>query len=502
MQLLSLRWESHVSVAGKMSSEKDFSIERLWNHADNAGRLAAPALSFRFYREFRQQVVCLLFESASRKHMHPIASRVYLWKKPLIFALCQSSHCCRLRAKFLFTVVTAIRDRLPRVLDCGLSQHASYQPDRKSDLLLLVGSKDYSYDSPGGDMECGQAGGKIIIRVLVADNSLIHTQSVADALRHDRNLEVLSSNPDVKAVIDAALEHNVDVLVISSNLDGQANRGFEVVRELHASRPELRAVVLIDSSKTEVIVQAFRAGARGVFTRFESIETLCKCVRCVHRGQIWANSHQMSVVLEALASSHTIRAVDAKGLSLLSQREMEIVQSLAEGLTNREIAGRLGLSQHTVKNYLFRVFDKLGASNRIELLFMTLSQSTSSQSVFSHVLKHYMDDGLQDASTLAECQQAAEQGVPIAQLALAQMFWNRKASSKDVVQAYKWYLIASGQVLQTGKAVSRAMTMEQLLHAEQMAADWLSKRQKIPAASIGEVTARPKRMGMGSAASD
>jgi two-component system nitrate/nitrite response regulator NarL len=343
-------------------------------------------------------------------------------------------------------------------------------------------------------MECEQAWGKTIIRVLVADNSLIHTQSVADALRRDRDLEVLSSDPDVKAVIEAALKHNVDVLVISSNLDEQANRGFEIVRELHASRPELRAVVLIDSSKTEVILEAFRAGARGVFTRFGSIETLCKCVRCVHRGQIWADSQQTSVALEALASSHTVRAVDAKGLSLLTKREMEIVQSLAEGLTNREIADRLGLSKHTVKNYLFRVFDKLGASNRIEVLFMTLSQS-------SHALKHYTDGSLQDSSTLAKCQQAAEQGAPIAQLALAQMFWNRKSSSKDIVQAYKWYLIASGQVSQTSKAVSRAMTMEQLLRAEQMAADWLSKAQKMPAASIGEVTGRPKRMGI-AAASD
>ena len=64
-----------------------------------------------------------------------------------------------------------------------------------------------------------------------------------------------------------------------------------------------------------------------------------------------------------------VRAVDAKGLSLLSKREMEIVRGLAEGLTNRGIADRLGLSQHTTKNYLFRVFDKLGASNRSELLF-------------------------------------------------------------------------------------------------------------------------------------
>jgi two-component system, NarL family, nitrate/nitrite response regulator NarL len=76
-------------------------------------------------------------------------------------------------------------------------------------------------------------------------------------------------------------------------------------------------------------------------------------------------------------TSPTVRAINAKGLSLLSKREMEVVRSLTEGLTNREIAERLGLSQHTVKNYLFRIFDKLGACNRIELLFMTLSNHNS-----------------------------------------------------------------------------------------------------------------------------
>src|SRR5271165_6739857 len=87
----------------------------------------------------------------------------------------------------------------------------------------------------------------------------------------------------------------------------------------------------------------------------------------------------MSLAVEALASTPTVRAVDANGLDLLSKRELEVVRSLAEGLTNREIAERMGLSQHTVKNYLFRVFDKLGVSSRTELLLMTLSQSGNAE---------------------------------------------------------------------------------------------------------------------------
>jgi DNA-binding CsgD family transcriptional regulator len=132
--------------------------------------------------------------------------------------------------------------------------------------------------------------------------------------------------------------------------------------------------MLLDSSKREAVLQAFRSGARGIFSRHDSVETLCKCVRTVHQGQVWANSQQMSYAVEALASSPTVRAVDANGLNLLSKRELDVVRSLAEGLTNREIAERLGLSQHTIKNYLFRVFDKLGVSSRLELLFMTLAQ--------------------------------------------------------------------------------------------------------------------------------
>jgi len=217
------------------------------------------------------------------------------------------------------------------------------------------------------------------IRVLVADDTRIHTQLLTDALRRDRQLEVVSPPALSRDLVETVKLHKVSVVVLSSNLDEEPLRGFELLRELRASDPGIPAIMLLDSSKKETVLQAFRAGARGIFSRHDSVEILSKCIRSVYEGQIWANSEQLAFAVEALASSPEVRAVDANGLSLLSKREMDVVRSLAEGLTNREIAERLGLSQHTIKNYLFRVYDKLGVSSRLELLFMTLTQAGATQ---------------------------------------------------------------------------------------------------------------------------
>jgi DNA-binding NarL/FixJ family response regulator len=336
-----------------------------------------------------------------------------------------------------------------------------------------------------------QRAGKNPIRVVVADNTQIHTQLLADALKRESGLDVISADCDSNSLVAIAAGHKTDVLVVSSNLDEDPHRAFEVLRELRASNPQIRGVMLLDSSKREVILHAFRAGARGIFSRHDSMESLCKCVRSVHEGQIWASSVQMSFAVEALASSPTVRAVDANGLNLLSKRELEVVRSLAEGLTNREIAERLSLSQHTIKNYLFRVFDKLGVSSRVELLFMTLNQASPTQSLLPPLWANPTNGHRYDEATLAICHKAAEQGLPTAQLALAQTYSARQSGPKDLVNAYMWYLIVNEQITRVKDDVNKTMTMEQLLEAEQRAAEWMRKTKNIPPSSSQDSPERP-----------
>lgn len=221
-----------------------------------------------------------------------------------------------------------------------------------------------------------------VIRVLAADSTRMNSQLLTTALERDKRFQVLDS-PDVSAVIAAVAKEKPAVIVISAEIDGNARRGFEVAREIHSLHSETRIVMLLDSSERSQVVEAFRAGARGVFSRSESLKSLAKCILCVNQGQIWANSKELKYLLEALAEALPLRVIDARGTELLSRREQEVVRCVAEGLSNREIAQRLGLTEHTVKNYLFRIFDKLGVSKRVEVVLYAYSLSNTSDAMQS-----------------------------------------------------------------------------------------------------------------------
>src|ERR1035441_3792965 len=144
--------------------------------------------------------------------------------------------------------------------------------------------------------------------------------------------------------------------------------------------PEIKMVLLLDNPEPNLVVDAFRAGAKGIFCRSQSdFKALCGCVDRVNDGQIWANRSELSRVLEAFSRLAPMRVVNADGMRLLTKREEDVVRLLAEGMQNRDIANELKLSEHTVKNYLFHIFDKLGVSLRVELVLYAISRTKRMQ---------------------------------------------------------------------------------------------------------------------------
>jgi DNA-binding NarL/FixJ family response regulator len=161
--------------------------------------------------------------------------------------------------------------------------------------------------------------------------------------------------------------NKVNVAVIGLALKDDPFGGLKLLRRLVRERPKVNCVVLMDEDDREIIIEAFRSGAVGVCGR-DTYAHLCKCIRCVSEGQVWANSRQCRYILETLVQGLPPFVSDAKGRLLLSSREQEIVSNVAKGMKNREIAALLDLSEHTVKNHLFRIFERLGVSTRVELI--------------------------------------------------------------------------------------------------------------------------------------
>jgi DNA-binding NarL/FixJ family response regulator len=138
--------------------------------------------------------------------------------------------------------------------------------------------------------------------------------------------------------------------------------------------PTTAAVMLLDYTSPEFVVEAFRKGARGVFCRDCSFETLPKCIQSVHQGQIWASNADLEHILSALTHIIPLPLRAADGKPLLTRREEDVVSLLTDGMKNREIAGSLGVTEHTVRNYLSRIFEKLGISSRVELILYVMAQ--------------------------------------------------------------------------------------------------------------------------------
>lgn len=211
------------------------------------------------------------------------------------------------------------------------------------------------------------------INLLLAVESRMDGQLFQNALDSPRQrLRVISCAVSRAEFVTSMNSHSLDIALVSESLEDGPLTGFQVLNDLRSLAPKTRPIILLKSDHPDLVVDAFRAGAKGVFCRTESLDVLPKCIRAVHRGQIWANSKQLDRVMESFASTAPLKLTSASGRRLLTKREEDVVKVIIEGFSNREAAQKLHLTEHTVSNYLFKIYEKLGISSRVELVLYSL----------------------------------------------------------------------------------------------------------------------------------
>ncbi len=212
------------------------------------------------------------------------------------------------------------------------------------------------------------------IRVVVADATRMNSQLIVGALKRcHSNFDVHALTSNSSVAFRELQNYRPDVAVISAQLEDGPLTGFRVLHQLRSSESKTPAVILLDSTERDLVVDAFRAGARGVFCRDYSFKALPKCIRRVHEGQVWVSNIELEFLLELVTSLKPLEIRRTGGMALLTPRERDVVRLAAEGMRNQEISLKLSLSEHTVRNYLLRIFDKLGISSRVELVLYAFS---------------------------------------------------------------------------------------------------------------------------------
>ncbi len=211
------------------------------------------------------------------------------------------------------------------------------------------------------------------ISLVVSDLSRMRCDLLADDLtQRQPRFQVVACATSVRELIESADLHPA-VAIISSDLEEGHLTGFGALRELRASHPAIRGIMLLDRYERDLVIAAFRGGARGVFSRANSIEEFATCIEQVARGQVGAGSAELLFLIEALSTAAPLRILPAPTLSL-TRREQQLALMVVSGLAEGDICRKLKINEHNLSLCLTRVYEKLGIGSRVELVLCLASK--------------------------------------------------------------------------------------------------------------------------------
>lgn len=271
----------------------------------------------------------------------------------------------------------------------------------------------------------------------MADRNQMGSQLLAESLARDPRFEVVAvaAAAEVSSMIAARQPH---LALISADLESGEKKGLQIARSLRSRHPSIQVVMLLGAGTRESVIAAFRCGATGVFCRTDSLSELFTCIERVSRGEIWASPSHCQFLLEAVRSTPSCEGIEAGKINLLSGRELQVAECAAQGQSNKQIADQLALSEHTIKNYLFRIFDKLGVSNRFELLFLVFRECNSQRPSGAG-----LSFGTEVGHPIETYLKSAEEGLVAAQFIVGLAHLEGYCVEKNESSAYFWLRMAA-----------------------------------------------------------
>jgi len=206
------------------------------------------------------------------------------------------------------------------------------------------------------------------VRILLVDDHALVRAGLRILIESQPGLSVVGEADDAATALRLVAVERPDVILLDLDLKGHS--GGDLIPDLRAGRPQAKILILTGLRDAEAHRRAIQLGAVGLVRKEVAAEVLVKAIEKVHAGEVWLDRALTASVLGALAPAGRVLPQDpeAARIAALSRRECEVVALIAEGLSNRLIAGRMGISETTVRHHLTSIFAKLGVTDRLELL--------------------------------------------------------------------------------------------------------------------------------------
>lgn len=206
------------------------------------------------------------------------------------------------------------------------------------------------------------------IRVLIVDDHEVVRLGIRTLINEEQDMLVVGEAGTAEEALQKVEQVKPDIAVLDIQLPGRS--GLEVCRELRKDYPGTKVVILTSHADDSFVTQALRAGASGYILKQVGNEELMRAIRAVYRGEMALDPKTSAKVIAKL--DQLSRSKEENAFSQLSMREMDVLNLVAQGDSNRAIGLVLNLSEVTVRNYISNILEKLQLRNRIELATFAL----------------------------------------------------------------------------------------------------------------------------------